>query len=279
MITTRVVSETGSHPDIAWGSDGSPIVVFTLDGSVVLRWLSEMPSSSTQVIHCNGHQNPFPRIVRRQHLDDIWLAYRAVRHGRACIILRDVPSYALGAVLGEERVAGRCSRQDHYPVCVSPDGWIAWQDSYRGEVLGIFGGIPPLVNGMPDPDCYACAIPLGPKDDRWLPVPRSLRQTIHPGGLSRIFGHWPVFAHEDKFVEPSLVSPVYADGCVVGVGESGQLIAELYDGPPVVVLDGPCQSPRLAHRVDGTYAAVTWGQGVGVLMVTFTADDLRQAST
>jgi hypothetical protein len=178
-----------------------------------------------------------------------FLAYRAFRSNVWCAVVREIS----GGVLAEEHLAGIVHQPDdafgNCPVCLSSDGWFAWQDA---ETLSVEG------------------LRLDTAEHR------TLRSELRPTGLATCAGGVIVFEDDIRTSVPGMLFPVTAGDCTVGEGLSGGVAVVFTDGHAGVLLpgDGNCTDPRVAANA-GAYAVVMWG-AQGVRLLLFVSADVQQ---
>lgn len=246
MRPPLVLSADGVFPDICWCGDGWLVVYRLLGGPLVLVDLApDGGERSRQTLDTgSAEDSTFARLAtwRARQL----LAIRAFRTGGWVAELREVTAARIGPVWP----AGAVHNPDHpfgnAPVCLSDEGWFAWQDADTQSVEGLY-----LATGEAS----------------------TLRPEIRPTGLSRLVGRQPVFVDEDRASVPGLLNPVWAAGVIVGEDPNGGIRAKTAGREGVLLPGEETMTPRVAAAGDGRFAAVTWGKP-GVRFQLFVESEL-----
>jgi hypothetical protein len=236
----------GVMADVCATPTGWVVTYRVLGGPLVVVWLSRdgVEQRRHLIDILNREDSTFPRLVTARARQ--FLAYRAWRAAAWWAVVRDVT----GGTLAPEVLAGGVHPADHAygnsPVCLSEDGWFAWQDADTMAVEGLS-----LATGEA----------------------RTLRPEVRPTGLARCDGGVIVFVDDVRVTVRGMANPVVAHACTVGENLTGGIRVRMLDGRTGVLLSGDTFVPRVADGGDGTYAAVTWGSS-GVLLVPFTPSEL-----
>jgi hypothetical protein len=186
------------------------------------------------------HDSSFARVQTWRSRQ--FLAHRALRRGVNVAVLREVTAQTLGP----EQTLGPCIGND--PVCLSADGWVAWQHPTTHTVEGFW---------------------LGDGERK------TLGSRIVGTGLARCGGGVPVFVDDVRASVPGMLDPVVSGACTVGKGLAGGIAVRLGGGASGVLLPGEfTETPRCAEAGDGTFAAIFWRAPGGVFLAIFRAEDL-----
>lgn len=240
-----IVLGTGQMPDVcalptgwlfAWRDAGGLQLVRT-DRAGVVQASYTIPTGSDQ-------DSTFPRLTVFDGIP--WLAYRAFRGGIWVACLRTVIDAP-----GVEHILGETLGND--PVCLSADGWGAWQEQ----------------TGPGTYDVHGIRLDSG--------ASQVLASKAVGTGIARCDGGVIVFVDDNHGSVPGMLDPVMAGACTVGKAQNGGIAVLMQDGTAGVLLPGQdTGDPRVADGGAGAYAAVCWGP-LGVRFVTFTEADVVPA--